>query len=69
MKVLVVYGGPNNGLKKDLRKQETQSTLIDDKCLSNDNQFFTQTVKNMLKVQKIAAVDEIEVVCRHMCDL
>jgi len=50
MKVLIVYGGPNNGLKKDLKKIDGLSTLIDDKCLNNDNQFFIKTVKNMLKV-------------------
>jgi mannitol-1-phosphate/altronate dehydrogenase len=69
MKVLVVYGGPNNGLKKELKKQDSLSTLTNLKHLSNENQFFVSSVKNMLKAQRIAAVDEIEIVSRHMCDL
>ena len=32
-------------------------------------QFYINTIKNMMRVQKIAATDEIEVISRHMSDL
>ena len=71
MKVLVIYGGANNGLRKDAiqANDEKKSKLTNIKYLQQDTQFFINTVNKMLKVQKIAACDEIEVISRHMSDL
>ena len=71
MKVLVIYGGANNGLRKDAiqANDEKKSQLTNIKYLQQDTQFFINTVNKMLKVQKIAACDEIEVISRHMSDL
>lgn len=74
MKVLLVYGGVNKGLKKEiiqkgLHKKESGSKLTNVANLNEDCQFFIKTVKQMLEEQKIAAVDEIDIVSRHMTDL
>mgnify|MGYP006893261417 CR=1 FL=1 len=74
MKVLVVYGGPNNGLKKEhIGKTDGAlkpgSKQVNVSLLNMNTQFFINTIKNEVKNQKVAAVDEIEVICRHMSDL
>ena len=70
MKVLVVYGGPNNGLKKELWNHKNQNQLkLNIKNLNKDSLFFINTVNSMLEKQTVAAVDQIEVVARHMSDL
>ena len=55
MKVLLVYGGVNKGLKKEiiekgLHKNENGSKLTNVSNLNEDCQFFIKTVKNMLEV-------------------
>jgi hypothetical protein len=73
MKVLVVYGGPHNGFKKEFAKQHqglsSQSKVTTVSNLTVDNQYFINTVNNIVKKQTVAAVDEIEVISRHLTDL
>ena len=52
MKVLVVYGGPNNGFKREFAKQQTlssQTKATNVQNLTLDNQFFISTIKNIMK--------------------
>ena len=71
MKVLVVYGGPNNGLKErdsgSLLKSGSKQVNVAQ--LNLNTQFLIKTVKSEFKNQKVAAVDDIEVICRHFTDL
>jgi hypothetical protein len=73
MKVLVVYGGPNNGFKKEFAKQQqslsSQSKVTNVSNLTIDNQFLINTINNIVKKQTVAAVDEIEIIPRHLTDL
>lgn len=74
MKVLLIYGGVNKGLKKEiieqgLHKKQSGSKLTNVQNLNENCQFFIGTVKKMLEDQKIAAVDEIDLVSRHFTDL
>ena len=52
MKVLVVYGGVNNGLKKEMIKTQlnpkSKVTIV--KNLTMEIQFYINTIKNMMKV-------------------
>jgi|DEB0MinimDraft_12_1074336.scaffolds.fasta_scaffold135621_1 hypothetical protein len=74
MKVLVIYGGPNNGLKKHLKGDtnallKTGSKQVNVSLLNMNTQFLINSIKHELKNQRVAAVDEIEVICRHTSDL
>ena len=73
MKVLIVYGGPNNGLKKDLAAVDSKGRpLINKHSLKNlnpDSQYFISTIQGILQNQKVAPVDQIDIKWRHMNDL
>jgi len=50
---LVIYGGANNGLRKDAiqaNNERGKSKLTNIKYLQQDTQFFINTVNKMLKV-------------------
>lgn len=74
MKILVVYGGAHNGLKKELLNtlnliQDQTSKVTNVKNLTTDIQFYINCVNDIMRKQNVAAVDEIEVISRHMSDL
>jgi len=71
MKVLLIYGGANNGLRKECIKanREDKKKLTSIKYLQPDTQFLINTVNQMVKTQRIAACDQIEVIYRHYTDL
>ena len=74
MKVLVVYGGVNRGLKKDLvdadilRSGRVQK-LHDLNNLTVNIQYYVRKVRELTRTSQAAAVDGIEVVQRHYQDL
>ena len=59
MKVLLIYGGANNGLRKECIKAnlEDKKKLTSIKYLQPDTQFLINTVNQMVKTQRIAACD------------
>ena len=70
MKVLVVYGGPiNNQSAFNKTQTSSLSKTTNVSNLSMNVQFLINTITNEIKNQKIAAVDDIEVISRHMSDL
>ena len=71
MKVLLIYGGANNGLRKECIKanRESKKKLTSVKYLQPDTQFLINTVNQMLKTQRIAACDQIDLIYRHHTDL
>lgn len=74
MKILVIYGGINNGLKKEiiqagLHRKQDGSKLTNIKYLHQDIQFYLKTIKQLLNKQSIIAKDDIELVSRHCSDL
>ena len=48
---------------------KTGSKQVNVSLLNLNTQFFINTIKHELKHQRVAAVDEIEVICRHTSDL
>jgi len=55
MKVLVVYGGANNGLKKEIVRSglhTSGSKLTNVKNLNPDCQFYINTINTILKTKK-----------------
>ena len=74
MKILIVYGGVNKGLKKEiieqgLHRNQNGSKLSCLKNLDDKNQYFINSVTNIINSQQVAAVDSIDIVYRHMTDL
>lgn len=70
MKVLVVYGGANRGLKKDLVEGDMLRSgniqkLHDLNNLTVNVQFYIKKVRELTRTSQAAAVDGIEVVQRH----